>query len=159
MSLVSLQADINDRQLENGARIVFEYQHPFGDRSNARFDPQLIASARSLDMEPEELFDLRRWFRRVTKESTQRLLREMAAVYTLNEPRDIVLKTEYLTMMQVSERYPIPGGDLLSLDDSYCGLLLSGRYIYVSEAAIADALNRYAPADLLNGMIEERCAT
>ncbi len=159
MSLVSLQADINDRQLENGARIVFEYQRPSGDRSNARFDPRLIASARSLDMEPEELFDLRRWLRRMTKESTERLLREMAAVYTLNEPRDIVLKTEYLTMMQVSKRYPIPGGDLLSLDDSYGGLLVSGRYIYVSEAAIADALNRYAPGDLLNGMIKERCPT
>jgi len=161
MSLVSLQADINERRLENDAIIVFEDQYAARKRqSAARFDPQLIAAAKSMDMTPEELFDLRRWIRRVTKECKERLAREMTLVYTLNEPRDRVLEVELTSKMKAADKYPIPGGDLLDLEGIYGGVLVRGQRIYVSQAAFEQAATRYEndPVAILNGLIAERCA-
>jgi hypothetical protein len=159
MSLVSLQADINDRRLENGAAIVFEDQYPARKRqAAAQFDPKLTAQLKFLDMTPDELIELRKWARCVVKKSTERLLREMTLVYTLNEPRDRVTGVEFISKMQAADKYPIAGGELLDLDCIYGGLLVRARNVYVSETAVADALDRYEPAHLLNGLIGERHA-
>jgi hypothetical protein len=49
-------------------------------------------------------------------------------------------------------------GDLLSLDDSYGGLLVSDRYVFVSDLAVQEGLKKYEPDALLNGLITEHLA-
>ncbi len=158
MGLISLQADINERRLENGASVVFEDQYPVRYRSNAKFAPELIRAAQSLDITPDELFELRKWIRREINDATERLNREMAVVYTLNAARDRTTGAEFITKMEASEKYPIAGGDLLDLDYLYGGMFVREGFIFISEAAFMDATDRYEPADILNGMFAERSA-
>jgi len=120
---------------------------------------ELAETAEEFGMTREKLIAMRRWVQRVNKECTERLAREMTVMYTLNEPRDRVLAAQYLTKHDAAEAArTVAPGDLLDLDCVYGGVMVRGIYIFVSEDAIEDGLQRYAPEDLLNGLIHERAA-
>jgi hypothetical protein len=161
MSLVSLEADIIERRVQDGARAIFE-NYTFYAANDSRLSPkgeELAETAEEFGMTREKLIAMRRWVQQVTKECNERLAREMTVMYTLNEPRDRVLAAQYLTKHDAAEtaRTVVPG-DLLDLDDIYDGVLVRSTYIFVSEKAIEDGLERYEPEDLLNGLIHERAA-
>lgn len=161
MSLVSLEADIIERRVQDGARVVFE-NSPFFTPSDPGLSPkgeELVETAEEFGMTREKFIAFRRWMQRVTEECTERLAREMTLMCTLNEPRDRVLAAKYLTKHDAAEaaRTVVPG-ELLDLDDVYGGVMVRGTYIFVSEKAIEDGLQRYTPEDLLDGLIHERAA-
>jgi hypothetical protein len=160
MSLVSLQSDIIERRVRDGARVIFEDYTYFSERDE-RLSPkgeELAEIADSLDMTREKLIASRQWVQQTNKRCRERLAHEMTFVYTLNEPRDRVLNTQYLRKGQATKLAPVVPGDLLDLDGMYRGLLVCGTCIFVSELAIAEGLKRYEPSELLNGLIGERLA-
>jgi hypothetical protein len=161
MSLVSLEADIVERRVQDGARIIFEnytYFAPNDSRLSPRGE-ELAETAEEFGTTREKFIALRQWVQKVTKECHERLAREMTVMYTLNEPRDRVLAAQYLTKHDAAAiaRTVVPG-ELLDLDDVYGGVMVRGTYIFVSEMAIEDGLTRYQPEDLLNGLIYDRTA-
>lgn len=159
MSLASLQADVIDRRIQNGARVIFEDYTYYAER-DCRLSPQgevLAELAERAGMTREELIAVRQWAQQTTKKSCERLAQEMTLVYTLNEQRDRVLAAQYVSKGEAAETTRIVlGGDLLDLDCIYGGLLVRGSYVFVSELAFEEGLKRYEPAALLNGLIEER---
>jgi hypothetical protein len=159
MGWVSFQADIIERRVRDEARIIFEDQYPLQNFTvNVQADSELTSAAQALGMTPEKLIALREWVQRVGKENKERLLRETTLVYTLNEHRTRVLAVEFISKEEAAAKYVVAGGDLLDLDCIYRGVLVRGRYIFVSESAAAQGLSRYEPTELLNGLIEEQCA-
>ena len=86
----------------------------------------------------------------------ERLAREKVVLCTLNEARDRVLRKQYVTKAEASKITPICGGEILDLEAVYNGLMVRGRYLLVSESAVVEGLKKYAPDDLLNGLIKER---
>jgi hypothetical protein len=161
MGLPSLLSDIIERRAQNGARVVFE-DYTYFAANDSKLSPkgeELAETAEEFGMTREKFIALRQWVQEISKSSRERLAREMTVMYTLNEPRDRVLSVEYLTKQDAAAnaRTVVPG-ELLDLDDVYGGVMVRGTYIFVSEKAVEDGLQRYAPDDLLNGLIHERAA-
>jgi hypothetical protein len=160
MSLVSLQSDIIERRVRDGARVTYEDYTYFAEQDK-RLSPkgeELAESAESLGMTREKLISVRQWLQQTIEECRERLAQEMTLVYTLSEPRDRVLNAQYLTKAKAAELAPVVPGDLLDLDAMYGGLLVCGIHIFVSDLALEEGLKRYEPADLLNSLFEERRA-
>jgi hypothetical protein len=158
MSLVSYLADITERRAEHDARVIFE-DFTYHARGDCRLSPkgeELAALAEEWGTSREKLIAMRQWAQRITKECEERLARELVVLFTLNEARDLVLGKQYITKGEAAEIAYTPGGDILDLDDIYGGLLVRGRYIFISETAVIDGLKRYEPDSLLNGLIHER---
>jgi hypothetical protein len=149
-----------ERRVGNGARVIYEDYTYFAARDE-RLSPkgeELAEIADSLDMTREELIELRQWVQQTSKRCSERLAREMTFIFTLNEPRDRVLNTQYLTKGDAAKLAPVVPGDLLDLDGIFGGLIVCGSHIFVSESAVEDGLKRYGPVRLLNGLFDERLA-
>ncbi len=161
MGLRSLQADIIDRRIENGARTTVE-DYTFRAGYDYRLSPQgeaLAELAEQAGMTRTKLIALRQWAQRMTKESNERLAREMTLVFTMNERRDRLLTCQYMRKGEASNTTrAVMGGDLLDLDVVYGGLLVRGVYVFVSDAAFERGLEKYGPDGLFNGLIDERLA-
>ncbi|KRR29112.1 hypothetical protein [Bradyrhizobium retamae] len=163
MSWVSYYGDITERQVQNGARVIFEnYTHLARHNNNNKLSPkgkELAETAEFLEMSREKFIALRQWMQEISKTSRERLAQEETLVYALNESRDRVLAAQYVSTGEAAEISRAVPGDLLSLDDSYGGLLVSGRYVFVSDLVVQEGLRKYEPDDaLLNGLITERLA-
>jgi hypothetical protein len=160
MSLVSYLADITERRTENLASVVFEdyTYHAKGDCGLSPKGQELVELAEEWGTTREKLIAMRQWAQRITKECTERLAQEKTLIYTLNEPRDRVLAARYVSTGEAAEIGCAVPGDLLSLDDYFGGLLVQGRYVFVSDSTFEEGLKKYRPEDLLNGLIAERSA-
>ncbi|WFU42220.1 hypothetical protein QA640_07020 [Bradyrhizobium sp. CB82] len=154
MSWVSLQSDIIERRGRDGARVIYEDYTYFAEHDR-RLSPkgeELAEIAEGLGMTREKLIAMRKWM----QETTKRLVREMATVYTLNEQLDIV-KAQHLPKSEAAELTGVVvPGELLDLDDVYGGLLVRRGYIFVSDMAREHGLKKYGPVELLNGLIDEQ---
>jgi hypothetical protein len=128
--------DIALRRCEDGARIVYEYQHP-------QPAPSYSQPWGSLGLSPEKLADLRNWVQRVNKECEERLAREMVLHYEFNKERTTVVAAQYVTKGDAAKAAFVPGGELLDLDVLYGGALVLGRHIFISEAAFERCLLRH----------------
>jgi hypothetical protein len=158
MSLVSYLADITERRVRDGARFVFEdytYRAKY-DRKLSPKGQELVELADEWETTREKLIAMRQWMRRVTKECNERLAREKVVLCTLNEARDQVIRKQYITKDEASRIAPVPGGDILDLEDVYGGMLVRGRYLLISESAVVEGLKKYGSDDLINGLIKER---
>ena len=161
MGLPSYLDYITERRAENGARVIFEnytYLAANGSRLSPRGE-ELAEIAEEFGMTREKLISLRQLVQQINKECNERLASEKTLMYTLNEARDRILGIQYLTKHDAAEaaRAVVPG-DLLDLDDVYGGVMVRGAFIFVSDQAAEDGLQRYTPNDLLNGIIHERAA-
>lgn len=158
MSFVSLQSDIIDRRVRDGARIIFEDYTYFAERDR-RLSPrgeELAEMAHSLGMSREKLIAIRRYVQQISKRCGERLEQEMTTVYALSEQLD-VLSAQFLSKGEAAEMTGVVmPGELLDLDDVYQGLLIRPGYIFVSETALEEGLKRYGPIEVLNGLIDER---
>jgi hypothetical protein len=160
MSWVSYYGDITERQVQNGARVIFE-NYTYLARHDNKLSPkgeELAETAEFLEMSREKFIALRQWMQEISKTSRERMAQEKTLVYTLNESRDRVLAAQYVSTGEVAEIGRAVPGDLLSLDDSYGGLLVSGRYVFVSDLTVREGLKKYKPDALLNGLITEGLA-
>jgi len=160
MSWVSLQSDIVERRVRDGARVIFEDYTYFAKRDR-RLSPkgeELAELAERAGMTRERLIALRQWVQQTNKKCRERLAQEMTMVYTLSEQID-VLSAQYLSKGEAAEMTGVVlPGELLDLDEIHRGLLVRGSYIFVSELALKKGLKRYGPVELLNGLIDERMA-
>jgi hypothetical protein len=160
MSLVSLQGDIVERRVQDGARIIFENYTYLAERDR-RLSPkgeELAEIAESLGITREKLISARQWIQQMNEECHERLAREMTTVYTLSEQVDVV-SAQLLSKGEAAEMTGVvTPGELLDLDDVYRSLLVRPHYIFVSESALERGLKRYGPIELLNGLIDERMA-
>lgn len=158
MGLVSYLADITERRVQDGAGIIFDdYNHVA--KCGHKLSPQgqeLVELAEEWGTTREKLIEMRQWVKRITKTCKERLAREKVVLCTLNEARDQVLRKQYVTKGEASKIAPVCGGEILDLEAVYNGLMVRGRYLLVSESAVVEGLKKYAPDDLLNGLIKER---
>jgi hypothetical protein len=155
---VSYYGDITERQVQNGARVIFE-NYTYLAKSDNKLSPkgeELADTAEFFEMSREKFIALRHWMQEISKTSRERLAQEKTLVYRLNESRDRVLAAQYVTTGEAAEIGRAVPGDLLGLDDSYGGLLVSGRYIFVSDATVQEGLKKYKADALLKGLITER---
>jgi hypothetical protein len=146
MSWVSYYGDITERQVQNGARVIFEnYTYLAGH--NDKLSPkgeELAETAEFFEMSREKFIALRHWMQEISKTNRERLAQEKTLVYTLNESRDRVLAAQYVSTGEAAEIGRAVPGDLLSLDDSYGGLLVSGRHVFVSDLTVQEGLKKYS---------------
>ncbi|KJC50003.1 hypothetical protein UB31_15150 [Bradyrhizobium sp. LTSP849] len=158
MSLVSYLADITERRVQDGAHIIFDdYNHVA--KYDHKLSPQgqeLVELAEEWGTTRQKLIEMRQWIKRITKACEERLALEKVVLCTLNEARDQVLRKQYMTKGEASKIAPMCGGEILDLEAAYNGLMVRGRYLLVSESAVIEGLKKYAPDDLLNGLIKER---
>jgi len=160
MSRVSYLDDITERRAENRASVIFE-NYTYLAKSDRKLSPkgeELAETAEFFEMTREKFIQVRRLIQEESRICRERLAREKTLIYTLNEPRDRVLVVQYVSTGEAAEIGRAVPGDLLSLDDYYGGLLVRGRYVFVSDLAFEEGIKKYRPEDLLNGLIEERSA-
>jgi hypothetical protein len=158
MALAKYYEDIIERRGENRARIEFEYQCPQNVRPTVPNGRKPRADAFVPLISREEVIALREWNRRALKEWEERSSREKVVLFELNEQRQVV-KVSYLTKGEAAELTGVGGGELLSLDSYYGGIVSCFGYIFASDDLVADGLRRYganvAPVALMNALIDE----
>jgi hypothetical protein len=103
-----------------------------------------------------------REFLRATEEANKRLSQEKTVLYSLSNDRTSILSVEYITKGKAAERAGVNGGQVLSLDRYYVGLLVHGNHLILSDDIVCDRIRRFGsdvtPAAVLNCVLAERRA-
>ncbi len=160
MTRASHYDDILERRIENGAEILAG-EHILYAIDDDRLSPkgeELAEAAQAFGTTRTKMFELRQLVAHINETCKERLSKEMTLVYTFNEPRDRVVAKGYMAKGEAAEMAgTVLPGDLLDLD-MYGGLLVRGRFVFISDKALARGLKAYGADALLNGLIKERLA-
>jgi hypothetical protein len=159
------EKDVIERRFENGAAIIFEYQHPHA--SSLRITrPQTLgtSSHKSFELSHEQKKRLRAFFEKAKREADEQLAREKTFVFRLSKDRTLFWTLGYMTKREACDNTlgGMGGGVLRELDGLYRGVLIFCDHLYISETTFARALERYgeeiAPAFLIDHLCRERLA-
>ncbi|MDA9426251.1 hypothetical protein [Bradyrhizobium sp. CCBAU 53380] len=160
MTRASYYDDILERRIENGAKILAgeHILYAIEDARLSQKGEELAEAAHAFGTTRAKMFALRKLVGQISQTCEERLAREMTLVYTLNELRDRVVAAGYMTKAEAAEMAgTVVPGELLDID-LYGGLLVRGRFVFLSEKELARGLEVYEAKALLNGLIKERLA-
>jgi hypothetical protein len=160
MALAKHHEEIIERRCENGARTLFEYQHP-----QVRQHPNAGRPIRQFPTR-DEMIGAWETFRQVFQKNKQkyhrRLAQETTFLFKFNAGGIGLSESKYLTKGEAIKLTGVPWGQILDLESIYGGLLLHGSYLFIAEAKVTDALRRYGSdftlSTLIDDIAEERAA-
>ena len=136
------EKDVLQARLENDAAVVNEYQPAWSNIRHtqpAEKDPYLFS--------PEQVASLWAFIERASKECKERMSREKVVVYERTRSNENEINLTLIAYMTKTEadrlRTGLTGGELLDIDAVHIGIMLSGDYLLVSEAAFLRGLQRH----------------
>jgi hypothetical protein len=106
-------------------------------------------------MSPETVRQLKELIARESKVWTKRLESEMVLAYRANKERTVATNVGFITKAEAVKTTGAPFGWLLDLDSIWGGSLVFGDHLYISEAKLAQSVQRYGADEFFNGILNE----